>query len=39
MNIEPFGYFRALPFGWDSCGENDEGAMPLYEQKTTGDNS
>ena len=34
MNIEPFGYFRALPFGWDSCGENDEGAMPLYEQKT-----
>ena len=37
MNIEPFGYFRALPFGWDSCGENDEGAMPLYEQKTVDD--
>ena len=37
MNIEPFGYFRALPFGWDSCGENDEGAMPLYDQKTVDD--
>ena len=37
MNIEPFGYFRALPFGWDSCGENDEWAMPLYDQKTVDD--
>lgn len=34
MNIEPFGYFRALPFGWDSCGENDEGAILLYDQET-----
>lgn len=33
MNIEPFGYFRALPFGWEDCSENDEGAMPLYDQK------
>jgi hypothetical protein len=37
MNIEPFGYFCALPFGWDSCGKNDEGAIPLYEQKTIDD--
>lgn len=37
MNIEPFGYFRALPFGWEDCGEDDEGAMPLYEQKTIDD--
>lgn len=32
INIEPFGYFRALPFGWEDCSENDEGAMPLYDQ-------
>lgn len=37
MNIEPFGYFRALPFEWDSCRENDEGATPLYYQKTVDD--
>ena len=30
--IEPFGYFRALPFGWEDCSENDEGATPLYDQ-------
>ena len=34
MNIEPFGYFRALPFGWEDCGEKEEGAIPLYEQQT-----
>lgn len=34
MNIEPFGYFRALPFGWEDCGDKDEEAMPLYDQKT-----
>lgn len=30
--IEPFGYFRALPFGWEDCSEKDEGAIALYEQ-------
>jgi len=29
--IEPFGYFRAEPFGWTDCSEADEGAVPLYE--------
>lgn len=28
---EPFGYFRALPFGWEQCAETDEGAIALYE--------
>lgn len=28
---EPFGYFRALPFGWEACSETDEGAIALYE--------
>lgn len=27
---EPFGYFRALPFGWEQCGEHDDGAVALY---------
>lgn len=31
---EPFGYFRAEPFGWVDCGENDEGAVALYSQET-----
>ena len=30
--IEPFGYFRALPFGWKDCSDKDEGAVALYEQ-------
>ena len=30
-NPEPFGYFRALPFGWEDCSETDAGAIPLYE--------
>ena len=30
--IETFGYFRALPFGWEDCSEKDEGAIALYEQ-------
>ena len=30
-SAEPFGYFRALPFGWDACSETDEGAIALYE--------
>lgn len=29
---EPFGYFKADPFGWTDCAETDEGAIPLYEQ-------
>lgn len=27
---EPFGYFKALPFGWTDCAEMDEGAIALY---------
>ena len=34
--IEPFGYFRALPFGWEDCSEKDEGAIALYEQSVIG---
>lgn len=34
MSIEPFGYFRALPCGWEDCAETDEGAQPLYDQAT-----
>ena len=29
---EPFGYFRAEPFGWTECAETDEGAIALYER-------
>jgi hypothetical protein len=28
---EPFGYFRATPFGWEDCSDEDEGAKALYE--------
>lgn len=28
---EPFGYFKAEPFGWQDCAETDEGAIALYE--------
>ena len=28
---EPFGYFKAEPFGWTDCAETDEGAKALYE--------
>lgn len=28
---EPFGYFKAEPFGWRECAETDEGAIALYE--------
>ena len=28
---EPFGYFRAEPFGWTDCGPDDDGAKALYE--------
>ncbi len=30
---EPFGYFRAEPFGWADCAETDDGAMPLFEKQ------
>ena len=33
---EPFGYFRALPFGWEQCGEHDEGAVALYTRPAPG---
>lgn len=29
---EPFGYFRAEPFGWTDCSADDEGAIALYER-------
>ena len=29
---EPFGYFRAEPFGWTDCAETDEGAIALYDR-------
>ena len=29
--VEPFGYFRAEPFGWTDCAPTDEGAKALYE--------
>jgi len=29
---EPFGYFKAEPFGWTDCAETDEGAVALYER-------
>lgn len=32
---EPFGYFRAEPFGWTDCAPTDEGAIPLYERPPT----
>jgi sugar (pentulose or hexulose) kinase len=32
---EPFGYFRAEPFGWTDCAETDEGAIALYERPAT----
>lgn len=28
---EPFGYFKAEPFGWTDCASTDEGAIALYE--------
>ena len=28
---EPFGHFKAEPFGWRDCAETDEGAIALYE--------
>jgi hypothetical protein len=28
---EPFGYFKAEPFAWTDCGEDEEGATALYD--------
>ena len=32
---EPFGHFRAEPFGWTDCAKDDEGAIALYEHPMT----
>ena len=29
--IEPFGFFKATPFGWEDCAETDEGSVALYK--------
>lgn len=34
---EPFGYFKAEPFGWTDCAETDEGAKPLFDWDTVQD--
>ena len=31
LKPEPFGYFRAEPFGWTDCAETDDGAVPLFD--------
>ena len=31
QSSEPFGYFKAEPFGWTDCAETDAGAIALYE--------
>lgn len=30
---EPFGYFKAEPFGWTDCAETDDCAIPLYDEE------
>lgn len=32
VDSEPFGYFKAEPFGWTDCAETDEGAIALYDK-------
>lgn len=32
---EPFGYFKAEPFGWTDCDKDDDGAIALYEAPPT----
>ena len=27
---DPFGYFKAEPFGWTDCAETDDGAIALF---------
>lgn len=36
MQPEPFGYFRAEPFGWTDCAPTAEGAKALYEHPASG---
>ena len=31
LEQEPFGYFKAEPFGWTDCAETDDDAKALYE--------
>ena len=31
LEQEPFGYFKAEPFGWTDCAESDVGAIALYQ--------
>jgi hypothetical protein len=33
---EPFGYFKAEPFGWTDCAETDDGAIALYDKPQGG---
>ena len=30
-NIEPFGYFKSDACGWTDCHDDDEGAIPLWD--------
>ena len=30
-SAEPFGYFKAEPFGWTDCAETDDGAIALFD--------
>ena len=32
-DIDPFGYFKHTPFGWEDCGEYGDGATPLYDRE------
>lgn len=31
---EPFGYFKAEPFGWTDCSDTEDGAIPLFDKVT-----
>lgn len=33
---DPFGFFKAEPFGWTDCAETDEGAKALFEVSCSG---
>ena len=36
---EPFGYFKAEPFGWTDCAETDDGAIALFDAPPAPDQS
>ena len=38
-SAEPFGYFKAEPFGWTDCAETDDGAIALYTAPPAPDQS